>query len=75
MDKLKTPRAFIYSMIKTTYNHPYHHHYHSIMYHQRFIFNSNMNSMILSQLEKHLMEDYSLYIYTLIHNFLLTNSN
>jgi peroxiredoxin len=42
-----------------TYKHHNHHSYYNITYHQRFIYNSNINFMILSQFEKALMEDYS----------------
>jgi hypothetical protein len=36
----------------TTYKHYNHHHYYNTMYYQRFIFNLNLNFMILSQFEK-----------------------
>jgi hypothetical protein len=66
-----TSKASISSMDEhfTTYKHHNHHHYYNIMYHQRFIFNLNLNFMILSQLEKELMKNYSLYIYSLMCNF------
>jgi len=45
------------------------------MYYPRFIFNLNLNFMILSEFEKKLMEDCSLYIYTLMCKFVLKTSN
>jgi len=38
----------------TTYKHHNYHHYYNIMYHQRFIFNFNLNFMILNQFEKNI---------------------
>ncbi len=55
----------------TTYKHHNCHHYYNIIYYQKFIFNLNLNFMILSQFGKKLMEDYSLHIYTLMCKFVL----
>jgi len=38
----------------TIYKHHYYHHYYNIMHYQRFIFNLNLNFMILSQFEKNI---------------------
>jgi hypothetical protein len=45
------------------------------MYYQTFIFNLNLNFMILNEFEKQLMQDCSLYIYALMCKFLLKFSN
>jgi hypothetical protein len=46
----------------TTFKHYNHHYYHNIMYHQRFIFNFNLNFIILNEFEKKIMEYFSLYL-------------
>jgi hypothetical protein len=33
-------------------HHNYHHYYNNLLYHQRFVSNSNINFMTLNQLEK-----------------------
>jgi len=48
----------------TTYKHHNHHHYYNIMYHDMFISNSDLNFMIISQLEKKIDERlFFVYIY------------
>jgi hypothetical protein len=59
----------------TTYKHHNDHHYYNIMYYQRFVFKFNLNFMTLNQFEIFLIEDCSLYIYTLMCKFILKISN